>query len=156
MDVEIVDLPGLRVGIVRGDLAHAMQTWAKFSAAVDGTGIEQHPGVARAAILPSDVMRGTVRGGPERVRYDAAVVVPEGVALPAGLTEDRIPAGRYARATYVGPYEGLAGAWSEFTSDWLPKSGKRVAAGVCYEVYWTPGPAMVGVQTRTDLHIPLA
>jgi AraC family transcriptional regulator len=156
MDVEIVDLPSLRVGVVHGDLAHAMETWQRFGAVVDAMDMTRHPGVSRAAILPAEVLRGEVRGRPERVRYDAALVMPEGVALPAGLVEDRVPAGRYARALYVGPYEGLAGAWSKFTQDWLPMSGQRIGNGVCFEVYLDHNTAMVSVETRTELHIPLA
>lgn len=155
-EVEIVDLPALRVGVVRGDLAHAMETWHRFGEIVDPTKIDEEPGVARAALLPSEVMRGMVSGGPEQVRYEAALVVPEGIALPNGLVEGVVPAGRYARMVYVGPYEGLAGAWQEFTSEWLPTSGQSVGEGLCYEVYRNRPGSVQASQYRTELHIPMA
>src|SRR3954471_13685559 len=96
-DVEIVDLPALRVGVLQGYLVQAMETWQRFGELVDHTNIDAEPGVARAAILPSDVIRGQVTGAPDRISYSAALVAPAGIALPAGLKEESVPAGRYAR-----------------------------------------------------------
>jgi len=155
-DVEIVDLPALRVGVLQGYLVQAMETWQRFGELVDHTNIDDEPGVARAAILPSDVIRGQVSGPPDRIPYSAALVAPAGIALPAGLKEDSVPAGRYARMRYVGPYEGLAGAWREFTQDWLPTSGQTVGQGVCFEVYHDRPDTVADAQYRTDLHVPMA
>ena len=60
---------------------------------------------------------------------DAAVTIPEKTAVPEGLTELVIPAGRYARATHVGPYEGLGRTWTLVMGKWLPGSGHRLGDG---------------------------
>ena len=108
MDVEITPLPALRVGVVRGDMAHMQQSWERLMAIAGPAGLMGKPGVAIAAIVPVEVITEPASTPPERRRYDAAIVVPEDALLPAGLIEDRVPAGRYARAVYIGPYEGLA------------------------------------------------
>jgi AraC family transcriptional regulator len=155
-DVEIVDLPALRIGVLQGHLMQAVETWQRFGELVDHTNIDAEPGVARAAILPADVIRGQVSGGPDRIPYSAALVAPLGIALPAGLKEDAVPAGRYARMRYVGPYEGLAEAWRQFTQEWLPTSGRAIGPGVCFEVYHDRPGSIPDAQYRTDLHIPIA
>ena len=94
---------------------------------------------------------------PERdLRSDAALVVGEDVQIPAGLTEQRIPGGRYARTTFVGPYEQLGDAWARFMGQWLPKSGERLGDGVVFEVYQNTPAEVPKEQLKTDLYIPLA
>jgi AraC family transcriptional regulator len=56
----------------------------------------------------------------DALRSDAGVVIPNGHAKPDGLGEIRLPAGRYARTTHVGPYELLGDAWSRFLGGCRP------------------------------------
>ena len=121
--------------------------------------LAQQPGIYCASTLPAEVIEsyGSAEGPqPEAVRYDAAVVLPDGVALPEGLLEDRVPGGRYARAVYIGPYEGLGAAWESFTGEWLPNSSERVGRGVCIEIYRDQAPWGGQERPRTELYIPLA
>jgi len=78
------------------------------------------------------------------------------VKIPEGLTEQRIPGGRYARTTFVGPYEQLGDAWARFMGQWLPKSGERLGDGVTFEVYQNTPAEVPKEQLKTDLYIPLA
>ena len=91
----------------------------------------------------------------ESLQSDAAVSVPDGVALPEGLTERQLPAGRYARATHIGGYEGLPQAWQALR-DWLSGSGERWGSGPSYEIYVSDMATTPKDQLRTDLYAPLA
>lgn len=92
----------------------------------------------------------------DQLESDAGVTVPEGLALPSGMVERRLPAGRYAKTTHVGPYTRLGDVWGRLMGEWLPKSGHRVGDGSAYEVYRNnPGNA-APEDLRTDLYLPLA
>jgi AraC family transcriptional regulator len=90
------------------------------------------------------------------LRSDAGVVVPEGVALPAGLTEVRLPAGRYARTTHIGPYQGLGDAWARLMGAWLQESGERSGNGPRYERYLNTPMNAKPEELKTELYLSLA
>ncbi|MGE3960193.1 MAG: SRPBCC domain-containing protein [Dehalococcoidia bacterium] len=150
ISVEVVELPEQRVARLRGALGDAQGQWGRaMGAAAPVLGV---PGVFRASILPAEAVAGGGVG--PQTRYDTAVILPAGIEVPAGLEADVIPPGRYARASYVGGFEGLGGAWTRFVDRWLPTSGERVAVGasdVAFEIYREDGPPPV-----TELHLPLA
>ena len=89
------------------------------------------------------------------LRADAAITIPDGAPVPEGLTESRIAAGRYARATHTGPYEGLGDAWARLMGEWLPRSGHRVGDGVAYELYRNNPTQVPREQLITDLFVPI-
>jgi AraC family transcriptional regulator len=93
---------------------------------------------------------------PDQLRSDAAVVVPADLVLPDGVVEQRVPAGRYACALHVGPYEQLGDAWARFMGEWVPASGYRIAPSPCYEIYLNDPAATPKASLRTEMYIPLA
>ena len=93
---------------------------------------------------------------PDELRSDAGVVVPDDFALPPGVTEQRLPAGRYASTVHVGPYDHLGDAWQRFMGEWLPASGERVAASPAMETYLNNPETTPKAEWRTRLSIPLA
>lgn len=79
----------------------------------------------------------------------ASPVAPEGRVKPGAL-----PAGRVARTTYTGPYEGLHAAWSAFDG-WLVENGLHKAANL-WEVYgYGPDKTTDPATYRTELYRPL-
>jgi AraC family transcriptional regulator len=153
MDVEIVEAPSRRAGVVRSDMAHIAEAQGRLWSIVGEAGLMEHAGVVAAAIFSVEV----VASGPqEHTRYDASVLVPDDLLLPEGLAEEHVPAGRYARTTHAGSYEGLPGAWGRLTGEWLPSSGHRLGEGVCYEVYRNSPAVVAEDELRTDLYVPLA
>lgn len=93
---------------------------------------------------------------PADLRADAAMVVPDEFELPLGVTEQRLPAGRYASTLHVGPYEQLGDVWQRFMGEWLPASGERVASSPAVETYLNNPETTPKEQWRTLLSIPLA
>ncbi len=93
---------------------------------------------------------------PEALRADAAMVVPEDFVLPPELTEQHLPAGRYASTVHVGPYEQLGDVWQRFMGEWLPASGERAAASPSVEMYLNNPETTLKAEWRTQLSIPLA
>jgi AraC family transcriptional regulator len=92
----------------------------------------------------------------EELRSDAALTVPPTMAMPDGLVELRLPAGKYACATHVGPYTALGDAWARLMGEWLPKSGYRVGDGMSFEIYRNTPADVAPSELQTELHLPLA
>jgi AraC family transcriptional regulator len=152
MNVDIKTMPELRVATVAhvGPYNRISEAFARLGDAAAKSGLLSSA-AAMLAIYDDD---------PESVpaaelRSDAALVVPDAAKLPQGLGERRLPAGRYACATHVGPYEQLGDVWARFMGEWLPKSGQRMSDGVSYEIYLNTPEDVPKDQLRTELYIPL-
>lgn len=153
MDVHIETLAERRVAAVahRGPYNTIGAAFERLDALARAAGLADRPDCTLVALYHDDPDATPAA----ELRSEAGLVVPEGVALPAGLHETRIAAGRYARTTHVGPYSGLGDVWARFMGQWLPRSGRRLGAGVSYEHYLnTPMTAPPG-ELRTDVYIPL-
>ncbi|MUL41730.1 AraC family transcriptional regulator [Streptomonospora sp. PA3] len=76
-------------------------------------------------------------------------VEPQGDVVPSTL-----PAGRVARMTHAGAFDGLSVSW-ERLSTWVDEQG-LVPAGFLWEVYVTePSPDMNPDDLRVELNVPL-
>ena len=91
---------------------------------------------------------------PDQLRSDAGVVVPDGIELPAPLTEQRLPAGTYACTVHVGPYERLGDTWQRLTGEWIPSHGRRVD-GLGYERYLNMPGSVKKEELRTEICVPV-
>jgi AraC family transcriptional regulator len=152
MEAEITTQPELRVAALRH-----VGPYNRISEAFGRLG-----GIAgRAGLMgPSTMMLAIYHDDPEttpeaELRSDAAVTLSATAPLPDGLTELRIPAGRYARATHKGPYEGLGDAWARLMGEWLPHSGHRVGDGVSFEVYRNNPMTAKPSELLTEMYVPL-
>jgi len=151
MDVTIEQRPELRVGAVRhiGPYNQIPNAFAKLGELVNAT-VREKPG-DMLAIYYDDPETTPAN----ELKSDAALVFGDGAKLPAGLNEHRIPGGRYARTTHIGPYEQLGDAWARFMGEWLPSSGNRLADGPSYEIYRNTPMDTPKEKLHTDLYIPL-
>jgi AraC family transcriptional regulator len=153
MNVEIKQMPELRVATVRHEgaynrISEAFGRLGQLASKAELFG----PDTAMLAIYHDDP-----ESTPEReLRSDAALVISPSAKVPEGLGEQRLPAGRYACTTHVGPYEQLGDAWSRLMGDWLPKSGHRVGQGDTYEIYRNTPEQVPKSELRTELYVPLA
>jgi AraC family transcriptional regulator len=139
MNVDIVNLGERRVGALRhvGPYNRISEAFARLGAIAGAPGL----------------MIGIYHDDPEttpvaELRSDAAIAIADGAPIPAGLVEQRLPAGRYARAVHVGSYDKLGDAWARLMGEWLPRSGERVTDGVSFEIYKGPN--------ETELYLGLA
>ena len=153
MHVDITDMQELRIATLRhiGPYNRISETFARLGEIVGAAGLIG-PDTMMLAIYHDD----PETTAPQDLRSDAAITMSPEATLPDGLVEQRIPAGRYACTTHLGPYEQLADTWERFMGEWLPRSGQRFGQGVSFEVYRnTPGQVPEN-ELRTDIYIPLA
>jgi len=152
MDVTIKEMPELRVATVshRGPYNRISEAFARLGQ------------LAASARLfgPESAMLAIYHDDPEttpepELRSDAAIVVSRDAKIPADMGELRLPAGRYACTTHVGPYERLGDAWARLMGEWLPKSGHRIADGMSYEIYRNTPMDVPRSELRTELYVPL-
>jgi AraC family transcriptional regulator len=154
MNVEIVEQAERRVATVThvGPYNQIGQAFERLGAIARAAGLfDQHDPPEMIAIYHDDP---DVTDA-DALRSDAGIVIPNDGAIPDGLGEIRVPAGRYARTTHTGPYELLGDAWSRFLGGWLPSSGHRIGPGGTFEIYrndptTTPPDALI-----TDLYVAI-
>jgi AraC family transcriptional regulator len=151
MDVKTETLPGLRLAALRhtGPYQQIGRAFGQLHALITRAGLPHRELVA----LFHDDPRETPA---DQLRADAAAVVDEGVPLPPGLTEQRIPAGRYATVEHRGSYAGLGDAWMRFTADVAAATGQPHARGVTFERYCNTPMDVPEDQLRTQLYISVA
>ena len=154
MNVAIEDLPDIHAFALhhRGPYDLISEAFARLHDIAAPSGLLGLPEVQLLAVYHDGPQ---ARPQPQ-LRSDAAISVPAGTPLPAGLSALRIPGGRYARTTHVGPYGQLGELWSRFAGRWLPESRHLLRPGPAFEIYRnTPGNAPPE-ELRTDLYLPIA
>jgi AraC family transcriptional regulator len=154
MDVEIKEMPELRTAGVRhvGPYNQIGLAFGRLGEIAGPAGLFGQPGAAMIGIYHDDPE--TVPK--DQLQSDAAITVPDGMPLPAGLKEQRIPAGRYATTTHVGPYEELPDVWARLMGEWLPATGNRIGPGASYEIYRNDPTKVAKQDLITELYVSLA
>lgn len=153
MPVTIQDQPELRVGAVRHigayhDIGRAFQ---RLGSLVNAGGHHAPAASQFVAIFHDDPRTTAV----DHLRSDAAMTFPEGVEVPPGLIERRLPAGRYATAMHAGSYEGLGAAWSRLRQG-VQEDGYQPGAGASYEIYLNDPSRTPKEELRTELFMPIS
>ena len=92
---------------------------------------------------------------PDRLRYDACVVVDAGFTPEGKIGLQTLPAGRYAKTTHFGPYERLKETYATLFGQWLPASGERFVDGPSQEVYFNDPENTAPEDLVTDIYIRL-
>lgn len=153
MDVAIETLPARRIATVRhiGPYPEIAEAFHRLGAIAGASGLYAHVDPSMLALYHDDPETTAAAA----LRSDAALIVRDDVALPTGLDEATLPAGRYAKVTHRGAYAGLGDTWARLMGEWLPRSGFRVGAGPTYEVYVTDPRTTATEDLRTDLYLPL-
>ena len=154
MNATIENKPAMRAAGLRhiGPYNTIGEAFSRLGAIAGQAGLYAHPGAAMIAIYHDDPQ--TVPA--DELRSDAAIVVPEGVPIPAGLTEQRVPAGRYACTIHAGPYDTLPDTWKKLSREWVPSQGLRIGAPPSYERYINNPMQVAPADLRTEVCVPLA
>ena len=154
MNVTLETMPELRVAAVHhvGPYNRISDAFQRLDEIVRPSGLLREGSTLMLAIYHDDPETTPAA----ELQADAGITVPEGVPIPEGLVEKRLPAGRYARTTHAGPYTTLGDTWSRFMGQWLPASQERVGSGSSYEVYRNTPMNAAPADLRTDLYLPIA
>jgi AraC family transcriptional regulator len=72
---------------------------------------------------------------PEKLRYDAAVEVPEDFVGAGDHLMTVIPGGKYACGKFKGADRQIGEAWAWLLRDWLPGSGMQLDSRPFFEYY---------------------
>jgi AraC family transcriptional regulator len=153
MNVEIKEMPARRVGAVRhvGPYHEIGRAFSRLGEIAGPAGLFAQPGAAMIGIYHDN----PDSTPPEALRSDAGIFLPENIPLPAGLSEQQVPSGRYATTLHVGPYERLGDAW-RLMREWLPANGHHPGRGVSYEIYLNDPTKVPKAELKTQLYIPIA
>lgn len=152
MDVDIVQKPALRVASLRhiGPYMQINQAFEQLGKIAERAGLLRNENAAMVVIYHDD----PESTPPDELRSDAGVIVPDGITLPAPLTEQRLPAGAYACTVHVGPYERLGDTWRRLMGEWIPAHGRRVD-GPSYERYLNMPGSVPTAELRTEICVPV-
>jgi AraC family transcriptional regulator len=152
-EVDVVEEPARRVfGLAhRGPYTRIGETFARLAADLEAAGIRPEV-VEWLGVFFDDPCE-----VPEETRRCfAGVTAREGLGLPRGLEETRLPGGRYARMHVRGPYDGLPDAYDWIHERWLPETGERLGDGPGFEIYVNDPREVAEESILTDVYVPLA
>lgn len=92
---------------------------------------------------------------PERVRYDAGLVVGEQVAPEGEIGVQTIEEGRFAVARHKGPYDTLGATYVRLCGEWAPRAGHELRSAPALELYLN-SPGMTAPENLlTDVYVPV-
>ena len=149
MDVTIVDQPELRIAGIRhiGPYQQIGQSFGRIGGMLKGP---PPAGAHMIALFHDD----PAKTAPDRLRSDAALILPPGASTPDGLIEQRVPAGRYAKTVHEGGYEGLPSTWNALKTEWLPSSGHSMGHP-SYEIYLNNPMTTEKAELLTEIYLRL-
>jgi len=91
----------------------------------------------------------------EGLRYDAAVVLAPGEALPPGTTRGTLAGGLHAVFEFRGPYRFIALAFDRLFRTWARRGWPPLRRGPCLELYRTPPGEVAERVQLTELWFPV-
>lgn len=152
MKVEIKRIEPRRVAFMRhvGPYNEVGATWDKLL-----------PVLGKEGLLGGDTLcLGLCHDDPEvtppaKLRYDACVTVDQEFRGDGEIGVQIIPGGEYAMATHEGPYNKLGQTYAALLGQWLPRSGRQLAAKPCFEVYLNSPESSPPEELLTDVYAPL-
>ena len=132
MEASLKKMNAMRVAFVRhvGPYHEVGPTWGKLCAWAGRRGL----------FGPQTVLLGLGHDDPcvtppERIRYDACIVVGDQVQAEGDIGIQTIPAGEYAVAIHRGPYAGLAQTYARLCGEWIPQQGRELRSAPAIEIY---------------------
>ena len=91
----------------------------------------------------------------KKIRYDACATVDPDFRPNGDIGVQIIPGGDYAVTTHFGAYDKLGQSYADLLGQWLPRSGRRLRAVPCFEVYFNSPENTEPEDLVTDIHAPL-
>jgi AraC family transcriptional regulator len=152
VDVHVTRIEPMRVAFVRhvGPYAEVGATWDKLMAWAGAKGL-LGPKMTTLGLLHDD----PDVTPPDKVRYDACLVIDDSVEPEGELGVQTIRGGEYAVTTHRGPYEQLSDAYARLCGEWLPTGGRELRSAPGFEIYRNSPQTAVPEDLLTDIHLPL-
>jgi AraC family transcriptional regulator len=153
MTLDITTLPAYRLAALRHTGAYSKigPAFRELGAIAGRAGLFAHPDAIMIGVYYDDP-RTTP---PEMLRSAAGVSIAPDAAVPDGLEEVCVPAGPFAIAKHVGPYEDLPKAWTEISQTLMPSSGEKRRPAACYEIYRNDPTNTAPADLITEICIPI-
>jgi AraC family transcriptional regulator len=153
MDVIVEEMRELRVAAIThlGPRKMVGEAFGRLAGIAGPAGLLANPGAMMVAVFHDDPDTTPAA----ELRTSAGVIVPDECVVPPELSELRIPAGKYARATHRGHYARLSDSWDMLMGQWLPNSGYRVVDRPSYEAYRVSDHSRPD-SLETDLYVAIA
>lgn len=152
MDIEIKDLPAMRVACIRhvGPYGNCQSAWDELCAF----------GVSRGLFGPQTVFLGIGWDDPEQVapekqRYDACFTVGEDVSPEGPVTIREVGGGPHAVYVHRGPFDGLEAAYKALYAAIMAKNGLALTEFPPLEIYRTDPKTTPPEQLVTELCLPV-
>jgi AraC family transcriptional regulator len=92
---------------------------------------------------------------PDKVRYDACIVVKKDIQPEGEVGVQTIAGGEYAVAIHRGPYEKLGQTYAALCGQWIPAQGREIAAAPAFEIYMNNPQKTKPEKLVTHVHVPL-
>ena len=93
---------------------------------------------------------------PEKLRYDAAIILRHSEVTPEGdIGIQQIGPGEYAVVTHRGPYEKLSETYARMCGEWLPQSGLELSSAPALEFYRNSPMDSAPEDLVTEIYLPL-
>jgi AraC family transcriptional regulator len=153
LEVSVRRIGPIRVAFVRhvGPFDEVGEAWQRLMKWAGPQGL-LGPGVRMLGIVQDD----PEITAPEKLRYDAALVVKDGVPASGEIGIQDVGPGEYAVALHVGPYNTLGQTYARMCGEWLPESGRELESAPAVEFYLNSPMTAPPDQWRTEICLPLA
>lgn len=153
MTMEIKEMPTLRLAFARGNgtYAKAAETaWSQLCAWAGPKGL----------LGPQTLMIGICHDDPQitqpdKIRYDAAIPVPDAIQANGPISIQELKGGRYATLIHKGPYERLHESWNLLVAEIMPKKGHKLRNTPSFEIYLNDPSQTAPEELLTEIYAPM-
>ena len=152
MEVEIKKVNKMRVAFIRhiGPYDQAGSAWQKIMSWAGKKGLAG-PDVKFFGLSYDD----PDITPPDKLRYDAAVEVPENVEAEGEVGIQDIESGDYAVTVHRGSYQNFNKTYTRLFSEWLPSSGREARKGPSLEFCLNSPQETPPEELLSEIYIPL-
>ncbi|HEY3296761.1 MAG TPA: AraC family transcriptional regulator [bacterium] len=153
MDVNVRNVPPMKVVFVRVNGPYtqsAGQAWGKLCSWAGRKGL----------MRSQPVLIGISHDDPEitppdKVRYDACLVVQQEVEPEGDFGVQELGGGDYAITMHKGPYERLGETYSYLCGQWAPQNGYRLRSLPPFEIYKKDPSVAKPEDLLTEIYLPV-
>jgi len=92
---------------------------------------------------------------PEKLRYDACIVVSKEIKPDGEIGVQEIPGGKYAVFTHMGPYENFQNSYNYIFGTWIAESGVTLRDVRSFEKYLNSPDDTKPEKLLTEIYVPI-